>query len=133
MLVRRDVFEQLGGFDESLPVAYNDIDFSLRLDRAGWRVVFAPDAVFYHLESESFEGSHARGRADAYQCEVALMQDRWGKQLRDDPMHNPNLALDAADPSRLAFPPRVSYPWRTEPALDQAGVPAHGVLAHPRA
>jgi hypothetical protein len=76
-------------------------------------VLYVPDAALYHQETASF-GSHQHGREAAHQRDVELMQQRWGEILRDDPMHNPNLELDASNPSRPAFPPRVSYPWRRE-------------------
>jgi GT2 family glycosyltransferase len=111
MLVHREVFEELGGMDEELEVAYNDVDFCLRLRHAGWRIVFVPDAVLYHRESASF-GSLTIGRENEFEAERSLMRTRWGPELDVDPLHNPNLAVDACHPSRLAFPPRVVYPWR---------------------
>ena len=111
MLVRREVFEALGGLDEAFPVCYSDIDFCLRLRENGLRVLYTPDAALYHHETASF-GSHQEGRIAAHQRDVELIQARWGEVLRDDPTHNPNLELNASYPSRLAFPPRVSYPWR---------------------
>jgi GT2 family glycosyltransferase len=111
MLVKRESFAELGGFEEGFSVCYNDIDFCLRLRRQGWRVVYVPDAALYHQETASF-GTHQHGRDLEHRRDVGRMRERWGSVLLDDPMHNPNLALDASDPSRLAFPPRVEYPWR---------------------
>jgi GT2 family glycosyltransferase len=117
MLVRRDAFEEVGGLDEAFPVAYNDVDFCLKLRDRGWRVLYVPDAQLVHHESASF-GSYQERRAEDHDRDAERMVARWGAALDDDPMHNPNLALDATDPSRLAFPPRVSYPWR---GRDSAG------------
>jgi GT2 family glycosyltransferase len=111
MLVRRAAFDEVGGLDISFPVAYNDVDFCLKLRRDGWRIVYVPDAVLTHRGSASFE-THQRGRENEHELDAARMRQRWGSALDDDPMHNPNLALDASNPSRLAFPPRVAYPWR---------------------
>jgi GT2 family glycosyltransferase len=111
MLVRREAFEEAGGLDESFPVAYNDVDFCLRLGERGWRVLYVPDAALVHRESASF-GTYQDGREDDHDRDGERLLERWGAALADDPMHNPNLALDAYDPSRLAFPPRVTYPWR---------------------
>lgn len=111
LLVRRDAFDDVGGLDTSFPVAYNDVDFCLRLRQAGWRIVYVPDAVLVHHESASFE-THQRGREVEHMLDAARMKQRWVDVLADDPMHNPNLELDASNPSRLASPPRVSYPWR---------------------
>jgi hypothetical protein len=111
MLVTRDAFDAVGGLDVAFPVAYNDVDFCLRLRRAGWRVVYVPDGILVHRGSASFV-THQHGREDEHRHDEQRMQERWGAVLLDDPMHNPNLALDASKPSRLAFPPRVVYPWR---------------------
>jgi GT2 family glycosyltransferase len=117
MLLRRKAFEEVGGFDEEFAVAYNDVDFCLRLRERGWRIVFTPDAILTHVESATFE-SHRKGRAEMHQRDVEEMRRRWCHVLGSDPAHNPNLAIDWARPWRLAFPPRVSYPWRAEPAAD---------------
>jgi cellulose synthase/poly-beta-1,6-N-acetylglucosamine synthase-like glycosyltransferase len=112
MLVRREAFDEVGGLDESFPVAYNDVDFCLKLRRRGWRITYVPDAIVLHHGSASL-GSYTRGREDAHRGDLELMRRRWGPELMDDPMHNPNLDLEASDPGRLAFPPRVAYPWHT--------------------
>jgi GT2 family glycosyltransferase len=111
MLVRREAFDELGGFDEEFAVAYNDVDFCLRLRMAGWRIVFTPDAMLTHVESASF-GAHWLGRAGEHRQDVAEMRRRWRHILGADPAHNPNLALNWREPWRPAFPPRVPYPWR---------------------
>ena len=116
MLVRRAAFDEVGGFDTSFPVAYNDVDFCLKLRRAGWRVLYVPDGVLLHQGSASFE-THQLGREGGHDSDTARMAGRWRDALRDDPTHNPNLALDASYPSRLASPPRVEYPWRVSPAV----------------
>jgi GT2 family glycosyltransferase len=113
MLVRRELFVALDGMDEALEVAYNDVDLCLKLRRAGWRIVFVPDAILYHRESASF-GSLTLGREDAFSAERRRIRTRWHDEVEDDRFHNPNLALDAAYPSRLAFPPRRPYPWRRD-------------------
>jgi GT2 family glycosyltransferase len=111
MLVTREAFDAVGGLDVAFPVAYNDVDFCLRLRRAGWRILYVPDGILVHRGSASFV-THQHGREDEHRHDEQRMQERWGAVLLDDPMHNPNLALDASNPSRLAFPPRVVYPWR---------------------
>jgi len=116
MLVRRTAFDEVGGLDTSFPVAYNDVDFCLKLGRAGWRILYVPDAVLLHQGSASFE-TYQLGREAGHDSDKARMARRWRDALLDDPAHNPNLALDAAYPSRLASPPRVDYPWRLSPAV----------------
>ena len=107
LVVRREVFEQVGGLDEGLQVAFNDIDFCLRVRQAGYRNLWTPFAELYHHESAS------RGREDTdekkarFLGEVQFMQQRWGDALLADPAYNPNLSLGSlcCEP---ATPPRFS-------------------------
>jgi GT2 family glycosyltransferase len=86
MLVRRQVFEQMGGFDEQrFAVAYNDVDFCLRLRERGLRCVYAPRAELFHYEGIS------RGRVDN-PLELRNIRRAWGSDR--DPYYNPNLSLD---------------------------------------
>jgi GT2 family glycosyltransferase len=91
MLTRREVFDRAGGFDERLAVDFNDVDDCLRLRREGLRIVFTPYAELYHHESASF-GTRAQS-AD----ELALMRDRWGTAVRDDPYYHPYLTRARPD------------------------------------
>jgi O-antigen biosynthesis protein len=107
MAVRREAWDHVGGMDAvNLPVAFNDIDFCLRLGEAGWRVVFTPYAELIHHESIS-RGSDIEGdRAPLFENEKRYMRDRWGPMLDNDPAYNPNLSLiDEFLP--LSWPPRV--------------------------
>jgi glycosyltransferase involved in cell wall biosynthesis len=106
MLVRRQAWDDVGGLDEEeLAVAFNDVDFCLRLGEAGWRVVWTPYAELFHLESVS-RGTELL-REKEFAGEIACMQRRWSGRLRADPAYNPNLTLVYEDWS-LAWPPRVS-------------------------
>ena len=110
MVVRREAWDQVGGLDgQNLPIAFNDVDFGLRLREAGWGVVWTPYAELFHHESVSRGPDDVGPRASAFAREVDYMQKRWGPQvLRLDPYYNPNLSLTVEDFS-LAWPPRVSY------------------------
>jgi GT2 family glycosyltransferase len=88
MMVRRELFEKMGGFDEHLPSAYNDIDFCLKLREAGYRIVWTPDAQLYHDEPLR---PQVNGR------EAKYFKDRWDKVLKNDPYYNPNLTLRYED------------------------------------
>jgi GT2 family glycosyltransferase len=112
MLVRREAFSDVGGFDEDLAVAFNDVDLCLRLRAAGWRIVWTPSAQLYHKESVSIGPHHVTARQSQCDHEWDITQRRWAAQLRADPFYNPNLSLDAWQLWEPAFPPRVSYPWR---------------------
>jgi GT2 family glycosyltransferase len=107
MVVRREAWDQVEGMDaENLPVAFNDIDFCLRLLEAGWRIVWTPFAELTHHESIS-RGLDTEGeRAVRFAGEIRYMKQRWGMILRKDPTYNPNLTLYYENFS-LAFPPRV--------------------------
>jgi len=86
MMVRRQVFEEVGGFDETFAVAFNDVDFCIRLSRAGYRNVYTPHAELTHYESVSRGLS---GYGHDYQEFLA----RWADLLRaGDPSYNPNLS-----------------------------------------
>ncbi len=92
-MVRREVFEEVGGYTESLAVGFNDIDFCLKLIQAGYRVVFTPYAELYHYEFVS------RGREvvsseklERWEQEKANFTARWQKIFDEgDPFSNPNL------------------------------------------
>jgi GT2 family glycosyltransferase len=98
MMVRRAVFDAVGGFDaERLPVSFNDVDFCLRVREAGYRNLWTPEAELCHRESASRgadEAPHQRARAAE---EQAWMRRRWGRRLRRDPAYNPNLSLEHED------------------------------------
>jgi GT2 family glycosyltransferase len=98
MMVRREVFDAVGGFDEELPLAYNDIDFCLRLRQTGYRVVYTPFAELAHDESST------RGRVPPDGGAVATMKKRWGSWIGHDPYFNPNLDLSRPE-AVLASPP----------------------------
>lgn len=84
LLMRREVFDAVGGFDEALPVNSNDVDLCLRVRARGYRVVYTPHAVLRHYESQT---RGARATAD----DAWLMVRRWRDVLADDPYYNPNL------------------------------------------
>lgn len=91
MMMRRSVFDELGGFDENLPLEFNDVDLCLRLGQRGYLVVYTPRALLYHHESAS-RGS----RRSAH--DSAFFQQRWGAYIRaGDPYYNPNLTVDNED------------------------------------
>ena len=109
LVVRKALYEQVGGLDEEhLTVAFNDIDFCLRLREAGYRNVWTPEAELFHHESAT-RGSDFSGPAlQRFLGEEQFMRRRWGALLTADPAYNPNLSLDSEDFS-YAWPPRT--PW----------------------
>jgi GT2 family glycosyltransferase len=91
LMTRRQTFDALGGFDEELPVDFNDVDFCLRLGAAGYRTVFTPYATLCHHESASFGLRRQSAR------EHERMRRKWGAALESDPYFNPNLSRNFTD------------------------------------
>lgn len=112
LLLRRAVYEKVGGLDEGLCVAFNDIDFCLRILQLGLRIVWTPHAELYHHESASRGYEDSPEKLARFHREIRFMQERWGERLLADPAYNPNLSLDT-EPFELAWPPRASYAFRS--------------------
>jgi GT2 family glycosyltransferase len=111
LLTSRDLFLELGGLDEvDLAVAFNDVDFCLRVRESGRAVVYTPYAELYHLESASRGLEESPQQIARFNRESEVMRDRWPLWLRDDPAYNPNLT-DVHEDFTLAAPPRVGRPW----------------------
>lgn len=103
-LVRREVFLEVGGFDaENLKVAFNDVDFCLRVRECGYRNVYVP-VELYHHESRSRGPEDTAEKQERFQREVDYMKARWGKLLEEDPAYNRNLTLDLEDFSLSTAP-----------------------------
>jgi GT2 family glycosyltransferase len=109
--VRRTTWEKLGGLDEDLKVAWNDIDFCLRVRANGEFVTYTPRAELLHYESVSRGTDQSGASYTRFMEEILIMRDRWGFEIARDPYYNPNLSLSHAM-FELAYPPRVS-PWYT--------------------
>ncbi len=98
MLVKREAFEQAGGFFEGLAVAFNDIDLCMQLREKGYRIVYEPDAVFYHYESKSRGYEDTPEKQARFTGEVRIFKERWpGRIEAGDPYYNPNLTLRKPD------------------------------------
>lgn len=98
LLVKKSVFEEVGGLEEEFKVAFNDIDFCLKVRRIGKLVVYNPYATFYHYESKSRGQENSAEKVARFNSEVALFGRRWESVLKDgDPYYNMNLTLDKAD------------------------------------
>ena len=94
MLVKREAFEEVGGFEEQLSVAFNDVDLCLRLREKGYLVVYDPYAELYHYESKSRGAEDSKEKVRRFQSEIEFMRCRWEKLLKaGDPYYNKNLSL----------------------------------------
>lgn len=99
LMVKKSLYDELGGLDEDFRVALNDVDFCLRLREKGYLNVFTPFAELYHFESAS-RGIDVvdEAKAKRYEEESALFRDRWKELLeKGDPYYNPNFSLDHSD------------------------------------
>lgn len=91
MMTRKSVFAGVGGFDENIKVAYNDIDLCLRMREKGYVIIYTPYAVLYHLESATRKTLHPRSDEE-------YVRKRWGRVIQGgDPYHNPHLSLERPD------------------------------------
>lgn len=98
MLVKKKDFEEAGGLDPEFRVAFNDIDFCLRLRKNGKLIVFTPFAEFYHCESKSRGADETPEHILRFQKEIDAFVERYRDLLeKGDPWYNPNLNLLAAD------------------------------------
>lgn len=112
LVVRKVLYEEVGGLDErNLPVAFNDVDFCLRLLEHGYRNLWTPCAELYHHESATRGPEDTLEKILRFQREVAYMRGRWGSMLDRDPAYNANLTLHNNSWPYLALAPRVDKPW----------------------
>ena len=107
LVITKRIFNEVGGLEENrLQIAFNDIDFCLRVREAGYRNIWTPLAELFHHESASRGQEDTPEKQARFAGEVAYMKERWGAQLLNDPAYSPNLTLDHEDFS-YAWPPRV--------------------------
>lgn len=92
MVFRKSVFEEVGGFDETLRVNFNDVDFCLRVFEKGYRIVWTPYARVIHLESATRKKDQA-----LVSEELNILRKRWRKYIERDPFYNPNLTIYKTD------------------------------------
>ena len=97
MIVARTKFLEVGGFDETFAVSYNDVDLCLRLLQRGYRNVYVPQARVYHFESKSRGLDDNPMKVARAMREVAMIRERWPELSVRDPYYNPNLTVDAED------------------------------------
>ena len=98
MLTKKSLFEEVGGFDEvNLPIAFNDVDYCLKLREKGYLIVYTPYAVLYHYESLSRGYEDTPEKQARFLREVKYMREKWGHILDNDPYYNPNLTRERED------------------------------------
>ena len=98
LMMRRDVFDEVGGLDEEFEVAFNDVDLCMKIREKGYLVVFTPYAELYHYESKSRGNDSTPEKLERFRGEIDRFKEKWQKQLDDgDPYYNPNLTLTRDD------------------------------------
>ncbi len=110
LAIRAEVWAQVGGMEERLPVAWNDVDLCQCVRAAGLRVIWTPHAVLLHLEGETRgEDAADPARQARFLADQALYRATWGSAADEDPFLNPNLI--ASDHQLVLAPPRRPRPW----------------------
>lgn len=98
LLVKKKLFEEVGGLDESFAISLNDVDFCLKLREKGLLNVFTPFAELYHFESASRGLDDQGEKAARYNDESERFREKWKEVLeKGDPYYNPNFSLDRSD------------------------------------
>lgn len=122
LLTRRSLWQQVGGMNEAhLAVAFNDVDYCLKLREIGKAILWTPHARLIHHESVSRGGDNTPEKLARFASEEKYMHERWGDILRNDPFYNPNLSLTAGDWTLDAAPRNLSprLPNAHSPSLKQ--------------
>jgi len=105
LAIRKEVYTLVGGLDErDLPIAFNDVDFCIRVMKEGYRNLWTPHARLTHHESLSRGIEDTPEKLARFKSEVAVMRERWGDLLDNDPYYNPNLTVVHEDWSMAHLP-----------------------------
>lgn len=111
LMTWKRLYDQLGGLDERrLKVAFNDVDYCLRVREAGYRVIWTPHAQLYHYESVTRGRDVSERARKRTRREANYMRSRWRHVMRHDPFYNPNLSYERPD-FALSITPTVERPW----------------------
>ena len=121
LMVKKSVFHEVGGLTEELAVAFNDVDFCLKVRAAGYLVVYAPYAVMHHYESKSRGLEDTPEKVARFNREWALVASRWPDILKNgDPYYNPNLTLRKSDFSlRDLLKEKIGEPYKLPDLKEQ--------------
>lgn len=114
LMIRRSVFEEIGGFTEELAVAFNDVDLCLKAGRAGYGVLYNAQVEAYHYESKTRGLEDTPEKIARFNGEMDLFKEKWEKELRaGDPFYNVNLTL-ARNDFTLRNPYEIDYEKRVK-------------------
>lgn len=97
-MMRRKVFEEVGGFDDRFALAFNDVDLCLKIIQKNYRIVWTPYAELYHHESKTRGYEDTQEKYERFVKEINLFKTRWKEFLeKGDPCYSPNLTLKRED------------------------------------
>lgn len=121
MMSKKSVFEAVGGFSEDLAVAFNDIDYCMKVRSLGKLVVYAPYALLYHYESKSRGLEDTPEKVARFNREVAKFAKKWPEILKNgDPYYNPNLTLRKSNFAlRDLKKEGIGQPYELDPAIKE--------------
>jgi glycosyltransferase involved in cell wall biosynthesis len=98
LMIRKEVFIEIGGFNEDLAIAFNDVDLCMKIRNMGYLIVYTPYSLVYHHEFMSRGYENTPGKRVRFLWEVTLIREIWGAIIdRGDPYYNPNLTLERVD------------------------------------
>jgi len=97
LMVKKTTFQKVGGFDEALPVAFNDVDFGIKLLKAGYYNLCLSHLTLYHHESRTRGPEDTVEKQIRFRGEIDWMEARWGDILKNDPFYSPHLTLERED------------------------------------
>ena len=98
MMVKKSVFEEVGGLSTELKIAFNDIDLCMKIREKGYLIVYNPYAELYHYESKSRGLENTKEKVERFNGEIATFAQKWPEILKNgDPYYNPNLSLERCD------------------------------------
>ncbi|MEO8713384.1 MAG: glycosyltransferase [Acetobacteraceae bacterium] len=124
LAIRRGLFEELGGFDERLGIAFNDVQFCLDAIARGYRNIVIAEPLVVHHESATRGFDDTVEKVALFRQEALRVRSRHAAIFKDDPYYSPNLSLER--PYELAWPPRTVKPWRE--FARKTGAPARVLL-----
>lgn len=110
LILKKEIYEEVGGMDENLPVAFNDVDFCLKIMSHGYYNLWTPFAELYHHESATRGRDDTQDKKRQFEYDCDYLKSRWSQLIKYDPFYNPNLALNDSWPY-LAPIPRIKKPW----------------------
>ena len=97
LMIKKSIFEEVGGLEETLQVAFNDVDFCLKVREKGYYNVWLPHVKLYHHESKSRGYEDTPEKIERFRGEINYMLEKWGHVLANDPFYNPNLTFARED------------------------------------